>query len=184
MNLQSPTTEVEFNVTYNVDKLNMTFTLIDKRASKPDTMTWFLFSDDNLKAGYFYLSPITNPVTCNDILQNYVTDPSKTWTANNVAVNYNVDLHTTRNLYLLASIGEYRTITNFDWNSSVFKKIQMTAGYNETLFSNVIMPYDAVHVGGQSFNRIKFKLVNSKGIEPNLKNNWSFSLIFTIQKDI
>ena len=60
----------------------------------------------------------------------------------------------------------------------------MTAGYNETLFSNVNMPYDVVHVGGESFNKIKFRLVSSRGQEPDLKNIFSFSLIFTIQKDI
>ena len=62
----------------------------------------------------------------------------------------------------------------------MFKKIQMTAGYNETLFGNVNMPYDVVHVGGESFNKIKFRLVSSKGVQPNLSNNWSFSLTFTI----
>ena len=122
------------------------------------------------------------PLTCNDILQNYVFNPSTPWTTNNVSVSYNVDLHTTRNLYLLASIGEFRTITNFDWSgSTVLKKIQMTVPYNETLFSNVIMPYDATHVGNESFNIIKFKFVNSKGQQPNLKNNRSFSLILTTQ---
>ena len=116
-------------------------------------MRWVIFSDDNLKAGLYNFLEISDPKTCNDLLQNYAVDPDATWTADAVAVSYNIDLHTTRNLYLFASIGEYRTITNFDWNSAVLKKIQMTAGYNETRFSNVIMPYDAVHVGGQSFNR-------------------------------
>ncbi len=182
MNNQLTTTESEFNVTYNIDKLTMTFTLTDKRTVKPDPMTWFLFTDDNLKAGYYNLTPIPDPLTSNDILQNYLANPTQAWTVAGVAVNYNVDLHTTRNLYLLGSIGEFRTITNFEWSgSTVLKKIQMTAGYNETLFSNIVMPYDSTHVGNESFNRIKFRLVNSKGQEPNLKNNWSFSLIFSNQ---
>ena len=90
-----------------------------------------------------------------------------------------------KKLYLLGDIGEFRTITNFKWSgSSVLKKIQMNVPFNETLFSNVVMPFDCTHAAGQSFNRIKFRLVNSRGIEPNLKNNWSFSLILAIQKDI
>ena len=125
MNNQLTTTDSEINVTYNIDKLTMTFTLTDKRTVKPDTMTWFIFTDDNLKAGYFYLTQIPNPLTCNDILQNFVVDPNATWTANNVAISYNVDLHTTKNLYLLGSIGEFRTITNFEWSgSTVLKKFK------------------------------------------------------------
>ena len=180
MNNQLQTTEAEINLTYNIDKLTMTFTLIDKRTVKPGVMRWDVFSDDNIKAGLYNFLTIPNPLTCNDILQNYVVDPNATWTANNVAVNYSVDLHTTKNIYVLGSIGEFRTITNFEWSgSTVLKKIQVTAGYNETLFSNIVMPYDSTHVGNESFNRIKFRLVNSKGQEPNLKSNWSFSLIFS-----
>ena len=123
MNNQLATTESEFNVTYNIDKLTMTFTLTDKRTVKPDVMRWVIFSDDNLKAGLYNFSAIPSPLTCNDILQNVVVDPNATWTANNVAINYNVDLHTNTNLYLLGSIGEFRTITNFSWSGScVLKK--------------------------------------------------------------
>ena len=145
-------------------------------------MRWIIFSDGSVKAGLYNFLEIPSHLTCNNILQSFVVDPNATWTADNVAVSYNVDLHTTRNLYLLGSIGEFRTMTNFEWSgSTVLKKIQMTAGYNETLFSDVVMPYDSAHAGNESFNRIKFKLVNSKGQEPNLKNNWSFSLIASYQ---
>jgi hypothetical protein len=181
MNAKLNTSESEFNVSYNIDKLTISISLTDKRSNKPDVMRWQIFSDDNLKAGFFASTPIYNPLTCNEILQNFVVDPSATWPANDTIVNYNIDLHSTRNLYLLADIGEYRTLTNFQWSgSSVIKKIQMNVPYNETLFSNVIMPYDCSHVSLQSFNRIKFRLVNSKGQEPNLKNNWSFSIIFSV----
>ena len=161
MNNQLTTTESEINVTYNIDKLTLAFTLTDKRTTKPDVMRWAIFSDDNLKAGLYNFSEIPSPLTCNGILQNFVVDPNATWTADNVAINYNVDLHTTK-IYLLGSIGEFRTITNFEWSgSTVLKQIQMTAGYNETLFSNIVMPYDSTHVGNEPFNRTQFRLVNS-----------------------
>ena len=182
MNLELNTNEAEFIVNYNNDKLNISISLNDKRLFKIDTMTWQLFTDDNLKEGFYNLTPITDPKTCNEILQNFVVDPNGLWNYNNQFVDYNIDLHTTRNLYLLADIGAYHTITNFPWSgSSVIKKIQMTVPFNETLFSNIVMPYDASDVAGQSFNRINFRLVNSKGLQPNLKSNWSFSLIFSQQ---
>ena len=53
-----------------------------------------IFSDDNLKAGLYNFSANPNPLTCNEILQNLV-DPNATWTADNVALNYNADLHNT-----------------------------------------------------------------------------------------
>ena len=182
MNSQINTAEAEFNVTYNVDKLIISINVLDKRSTQPDIMRWQIFSDDNLKAGYYNLVPISNPTTCNELIQNNVVSTTAFWHDPVEIVSYNVDLHTTRNLYLLGDIGEYRTITNFSWSSgSVLKKIMMHVPYNDTLCSNVVMPYDCNHIGNQSFNRIRFRLVNSKGLEPNLKNNWSFSLIFAIQ---
>jgi len=182
MNSQINTAEAEFNVTYNVDKLIISINVLDKRSTQPDIMRWQIFSDDNLKAGYYNFVPISNPTTCNELIQNNVVSTTAFWHDPVEIVSYNVDLHTTRNLYLLGDIGEYKTITNFSWSGgSVLKKIMMNVPYNDTLFSNVIMPYDCNHIGNQSFNRIRFRLVNSKGLEPNLKNNWSFSLIFAIQ---
>ena len=182
MNSQINTSEAEFNVTYNVDKLAISINIVDKRSTQADVMRWQIFSDDNLKAGLYNFVPISNPTTCNELIQNNVVSATAIWHDVVDLVSYNVDLHTTRNLYLLGDIGEYRTITNFSWSGgSVLKKIMMNVPYNDTLFSNVMMPYDCNHIGNQSFNRIRFRLVNSKGLEPNLKNNWSFSLIFAIQ---
>ena len=89
-------------------------------------MRWQIFSDANLKEGLFNFTPIHNSTTCNENLQNSNVDPNAIWNANNIVVKYNIDLHTTKKIYLLADIGEYRTITNFPWSgSSVFLKIQM-----------------------------------------------------------
>ena len=181
MNSVINTAEAEFNVNYNVDKLNISISISDKRSNKTDTMRWQIFTDANLKEGLYNFRTIHDATTCNEILQNFNISTFEPWYTNDYVVIYNIDLHTTKNLYLLADIGEYRTITNFPWTGScVLKKIQMNVPYNETLFSNVIMPYDCTHASNQSFNRIKFRLVNSRGLEPNLKNNWSFSLILSV----
>ena len=180
MNQEINTNECEFNINYNNDKLTISISLNDKRFIKPEPMTWEIFSDEALIEGVYDSTTILNPASCNEILQNANKPIFATWHFAGETADYHVDLHTTRNLYLLADIGEYRTLTNFPWTgSSIIKKIQMNAPYNETLFFNVVLPYDCSHVSGQSFNRIKFRLVNSKGLQPNLKNNWSFSLIFT-----
>ena len=86
----------------------MTFALIDKRTVKPDVMRWVIFSDDSVQAGLYNFLAIPNPLTCNDILQNYVVDPNATWTANNETVSHNVDLHTTKNI----PIGKHWRISN------------------------------------------------------------------------
>lgn len=106
MNSQLVTTEAEFNITDNVDQLNMAFTLTDKGASKPDPMTWVLFSDDNLKACLSNFSKIAPPpLTCNDILHKFVVDPNATWTSDNAAVSYNVD-YTQQGIYIYQQTSE------------------------------------------------------------------------------
>ena len=179
---QAQSAAVEVTTVYDINDLTVSLTVLDKRAIKVDTMEWLILSDDALKQGFFNATQIKEPNSCNDILQNYVVDFNGIWNQVNKAIKYRVDLHTTRNLYLLADIGEFRTITNFPWSgSSVLKKIQMNVPYSDTLLFNVIMPYDCTHVGNMSFNRLQFHLVNSKGNYPNLRNNWSFSLIFERQ---
>ena len=172
-----------FTTTVDVNRITMTLRLTDTRRSQPDVLRWGILTDEELKAGLFQNTKIPEPHTCNDILQNYFGKLSPlNLHERNYDILYHVDLHTTRNLYLLADLGEFRTVTNFPWSgSSVLKKIQMNVPYNETLFFNVVMPYDCTHVGNMSFNRLNFHLVNSKGNYPNLRHNWSFSLIFDRQ---
>ena len=174
---------VEVIVSYNVDKLTLSIKIQDNRVVKSDAARWRIFPDDGLKRGAFLpMGRILEPLTCNELLQNYVWNNEDLWTPAMISVDYHVDLHTTRNLYLLVDLGEFRTVTNFPWSgSSVLKKTRMNVPYNETLFFNVVMPYDCTHVGSMSFNRLTIHLVNSKGNYPNLRNNWSFSLIFERQ---
>ena len=62
-------------------------------------MRWQIFSDDNLKAGLCDFVPISNPTTCNELLQNKVVSTTAFWHVPVEIISYNVDLHTTRNLY-------------------------------------------------------------------------------------
>ena len=96
MNLALNASEAEFNIDYNVDKLNISISLTDKRFIKIDTMRWQIFSDANLKEGLFNFTPIHDSTTCNEILQNFNVDPNAIWNANNIVVKYNIDLHTTK----------------------------------------------------------------------------------------
>ena len=95
------TAEAEFSVTYNVDKLIISVNILDKRSTQPDAMRWQIFSDDNLKVGLYNLVPISNPTTCNEFLQNNVVSTTAFWHDPVEIISYSVDLHTTRNVYLL-----------------------------------------------------------------------------------
>lgn len=57
--------ECEFSSSYNMDKVLISISLIDKRGSKPDVMRWVRFSDDNLKDGFYNFTPIYEPLMCN-----------------------------------------------------------------------------------------------------------------------
>lgn len=76
----------------------------------------------------------------NRILQNIGYAASNTWTAAGVCIDYDVDLHTTRNLHLISDLSEFRTIPKFDiWSGfKMLKQIPTTAGCNE----NLVIPYN------------------------------------------
>ena len=48
MNSELNTTDCEFNITHNVDKLTISVSLTDQRSNRPDIMRWVIFSDTNL----------------------------------------------------------------------------------------------------------------------------------------
>jgi hypothetical protein len=95
----------------------------------------------------------------------------------------NLDLHTTRNLYLSSSsLGSYNTISNFG-NDMIIKKIPVRYNYNEMLFDSAEAGYDYLDVSKRLLRRIDFRLQDSFGKIINLNNNhWSFSLIFQVSE--
>lgn len=90
-----------------------------------------------------------------------------------------VDLHTTRNLYLHSSVlNSYNIISNFNMDT-IIKKIPVRANYGEMIFDGATDGFDYLDISRRSLNRIDFRLSDSFGNTINLHNNhWSFSLVF------
>lgn len=55
MNAELNHSYCEFHITYTIDKLTSSISLIDKRSIKPDILRWIICSDDNLKQGLYTL---------------------------------------------------------------------------------------------------------------------------------
>ena len=90
----------------------------------------------------------------------------------------NIDLHTTRNLYLHSSVlGSYDTLYNFNIDTILQNK-SVIANYNELTFDSSMAGFDYLDVSLRSFQRIDFRLTDSYGKIINLKNShWSLSII-------
>ena len=75
----------------------------------------------------------------------------------------NIDLHTTRNLYLHSSVlGSYDTLSNFNMDT-IIKKIIVRATYNELMFDSSMAGFDYLDVSRRSFQRIDFRLTGYYG---------------------
>ena len=90
-----------------------------------------------------------------------------------------LDLHTTRNLYIVSSsLANYNVISNFG-NDTIVKKISVKANYSQMLFDTADAGYDFMDVSKRTLSRIDIKLIDSFGNVIDLRNNhWSFSLVF------
>ena len=93
-----------------------------------------------------------------------------------------LDLHTTRNIYVVSSsLSNSNIISNFDIDT-IIKKIAVKANYSQMLFDTADAGYDFLDVSKRTLQRIDFKLLDSYGNVIDLRNNhWSFSLIFQIK---
>jgi hypothetical protein len=91
----------------------------------------------------------------------------------------NIDLHTTRNLYLHSSVlASYDTLSNFNMDT-IIKDKNVRANYNELIVDSSMAGFDYLDVSRRSFQRIDFRLTDSYGNTINFKNShWSMSIIF------
>ena len=91
----------------------------------------------------------------------------------------NLDLHTSRNLYLHSSIlASYDTLSNFPMDT-ILKTISVRATYNELIVDSGMAGFDYLDVSRRSFSRIDFRLTDSYGKAINYKHShWSMSIIF------
>ena len=75
----------------------------------------------------------------------------------------NLNLHTTRTLYLHNSVlASYDTLSNFNMDTLI-KKISVRANYNELTFDSSMAGFDYLDVSRRSLQRIDFRLTDSYG---------------------
>ena len=170
---------LEFRVAYSYVSNELAIDLVDNRANpKPDVMSVTFFSDESLKNGAYEGSPIRLPQSINGVIRltsDFVLHDEGGY-------NCYLDLHTTRNLYLISSaLASYDTVSNFG-NDTIIKKIPVHAAYNEILFDAAGEGYDYLNVSRRTLRYIDFKLVDSYFNVVDMQNtHWSFSIVFQRQ---
>ena len=175
LNSATSALDITFTATYDYTQNIISISFTDDRVAFPDTMTVVYFTDDDISAGDYDNTPIANPKTINRVLG--ITS-RQTSIEGNPLLGY-LDLHTTRNLYLISSaLASYDTISNFGIDS-IIKKIPVRAQYNEILFDQCEAGFDYNNVSRRTLRNIDFRLVDSHFNTVDLRgNHWSFSLVF------
>ncbi len=179
LNAVIPNPDITFSCTHNYMSNLIEIKVHDNRASPPDTMVVTFFSDESLKNGDFNGIVISRPKTVNNILRI----SSDVQILDGQPYYSYIDLHTTRNLYLVSSaLGSYDVVSNFH-NDTIIKKIPVKASFNEMLFDNASEGFDYLTVSKRTLRYIDFRLVDSYFNTLNLQHNhFSFSIVFQLQR--
>ena len=153
----------------------LTINTTDERPIASAPLVLILIGHDDLKRGVFGTT-INNTRTLNNVLR-----VDKSLHIGSFA-KIQIDLHTTRNLYLTSSsLASYNCVSNFG-NDTIIKKIPVKASYNEMLIHEGGSGFDYLDVSKRSLRYIDFKLVDSYFNTIELRgNHLSFSIIFQQQ---
>lgn len=177
LNLLDPTNAL-FVGNVSEEEMKIRIQITDQRTEKPDALTFNIFSDKELEGGLYNGSIIGAPESINDVLQNYKSTYD-VWSS--FTFEFTPDLHPVRNLYLCCSeLSGYSTVSNFDWvGSAIIKKIPINVPFGSMLYNFQSITFDHFKCGNRSLSTLNFTLRNSHGKIVNLKNHWSFSIIFS-----
>ena len=118
-----------------------------------------------------------NLQSANDLIKhNYTT--SSTYSSASPFVTY-IDLQPIRNIYISSpNIGNFNTIGPRG-QSSIIKKVPVTANFNEVIFDQVMASNDFLDCSRQTLRTLEFRLTDANGNEiPLHGSNWSLSLVF------
>jgi hypothetical protein len=176
--------QFKFNIEYNYIENQLQIEVIDLRpiaeqyGSIADVK---IFSNEDLLTDKWDGTTLNKEEICSmtQIIRLTKTTLIKSTPSGDYIYYTNIDLHTTRNLYLHSSVlGSYDTLSNFNMDT-IIKKISVRANYNELIFDSSMAGFDYLDVSRRSFQRIDFRLTDSYGNTINLKNShWSLSIIF------
>lgn len=174
----------KFNVDYLYTENQFKIEVIDLRplaSQNGDIIEVYLLTEEDLKTDKWDGPKFSkNDInSMNNIIRLVKTTLIKTTSLEEDIFYTNLDLHTTRNLYLHSSVlASYDTLSNFSMDT-IIKKISVHANYNELIFDSSMAGFDYLDVSRRSFQRIDFRITDSYGKTVNLKNShWSFSIIF------
>ena len=165
-------------VTYNASKQQISVSILNDS---------FKFLTDNELQTMDTLDPAyqwqgtaydkNNLQSANDLIKhNYTT--SSTYSSASPFVTY-IDLQPIRNIYIASpNIGNFNTIGPRG-QSSIIKKVPVTANFNEMIFDQVMATNDYLDCSRQTLRTLEFRLTDVNGNEiPLHGSNWSMSLIF------
>lgn len=175
INEEPDSDKVFIGVGYDYLNNNITFTLNDKRPNpQPHSMQLGLFTDKSITIGA-QGKYVVEPKSINYIInlkEDQFLFDGETFTSY-------LDLHVTRNLYLLSSaLASYDTISNFG-NDTIIKKIPVRGNANDIIFDNASEGFDYLNVSRRTVRHVDFKLVDTNNKVVTLDSHWSFSIVFT-----
>ena len=135
--------------------------------------------DDYIWNGSFNAN---NLQSVNEVLGNY---QMVVYQYNNPYVSGFVNLQPFRNMYIHSSqLSNYNQVHLRTGDSTVAKKVPVTAPHSGLIFDSELNPLDYLDVSNRSFKQLDFWLSNSLGNEINLNGvNVSLSLRF-VKSDI
>ena len=113
----------------------------------------------------------------NEVLGNY---QAAVYQYNNPYVSEFTSLQPIRNIYIHSSqLSNYNQVNLRTGDSTVVKKVPVTAPHSGLIFDSELNPLDYLDVSNRSFKQLDFWLSNSLGSEINLNGvNVSLSLLF------
>ena len=123
-----------------------------------------------------------NLQSVNEVLGNY---QMVVYQYNNPYVSGFVNLQPIRNIYIHSSqLSNYNQVNLRTGDSTVVKKVPVTAPHAGIVFDSELHPLDYLDVSNRSFKQLDFWISNSLGNEINLNGvNVSLSLLF-VKSDI
>ena len=125
---------------------------------------------------------VNNLHSVNEVLGNYQV---AVYQYNNPYVSGFINLQPIRHIYIHSSqLSNYNQVNLRTGDSTVVKKVPVTAPHAGIVFDNELNPLDYLDVSNRSFKQLYFWISNSLGNEINLNGvNCSFSLLF-VKSDI
>ena len=119
---------------------------------------------------------VNNLQSVNEVLGNYQI---AVYQYNNPYVSEFINLQPIRNMYIHSSqLSNYNQVNLRTGDSTIVKKVPVTAPHAGIVFDNEMNPLDYLHVSNRSFKQLDFWISNSLGNEINFNGvNVSLSLL-------